>query len=159
VRSTHPHDQRHTAKITRTTSKSIDFFGRGGYNGDVVERQTSKNQFEVERWTSAMPKQTPTIKDVAAYAGVSVTTVTNVLNGRGHRFSEETRQKVLRAVEALGYRPNQVARSLVRRRSYTLGVVVEHFRGALLGNPTSPRFWTVCSPRRCRRAISSKSSP
>ena len=82
-----------------------------------------------------MPKQTPTIKDVAAYAGVSVTTVTNVLHGRGHRFSEETRQKVLRAVEALGYRPNQVARSLVRRRSYTLGVVVEHFRGALLGNP------------------------
>jgi LacI family transcriptional regulator len=82
-----------------------------------------------------MSKQTPTIKDVAAHAGVSVTTVTNVLHGRGNRFSEQTRQKVLRAVEALGYRPNQVARNLVQRRSHTLGVVVEHFRGALLGNP------------------------
>lgn len=82
-----------------------------------------------------MSRQTPTIKDVALRAGVSVTTVTNVLYGRGGRFSDETRRRVLQAVEELGYRPNQIARSLVRRRSNTLGVVVEHFRGALLGNP------------------------
>ncbi len=82
-----------------------------------------------------MPERTPTIRDVAERAGVSVTTVTNVLHGRGGRFSEETRARVLQAVEELGYRPNQIARSLVRRRSNTLGVVVEHFRGALLGNP------------------------
>lgn len=82
-----------------------------------------------------MSKQTPTIKDVAMRAGVSVTTVTNVLYGRGGRFSEETRERVMQAVEELGYRPNQIARSLVRRRSNTVGVVVEHFRGALLGNP------------------------
>lgn len=82
-----------------------------------------------------MPEGTPTIKDVAERAGVSVTTVTNVLHGRGGRFSEKTRERVLRAVEELGYRPNQIARSLVRRRSNTVGVVVEHFRGALLGNP------------------------
>lgn len=82
-----------------------------------------------------MSEGAPTIKDVAERAGVSVTTVTNVLYGRGGRFSEETRVRVLQAVEELGYRPNQVARSLVRRRSHTIGVVVEHFRGALLGNP------------------------
>ena len=78
---------------------------------------------------------TPTIKDVAERAGVSITTVTNVLHGRGGRFSEGTRERVLKAVEELGYRPNTIARSLVRRRSNTVGVVVEHFRGALLGNP------------------------
>lgn len=82
-----------------------------------------------------MSKQSSTIKDVAKLAGVSVTTVTNVLLGRSGRFSDETRERVLQAVERLGYRPNQIARSLVRRRSHTVGVVVEHFRGALLGNP------------------------
>lgn len=82
-----------------------------------------------------MPKQAPTIKDVAARAGVSVMTVTNVLHGRCSRYSPETEQKVLQAVDALGYRPNRIARSLVRQRSHTLGVVVEHFRGSLLQNP------------------------
>jgi len=82
-----------------------------------------------------LSRQTPTIKDVAERAGVSVTTVTNVLYGRSGRFSDETRARVLQAAEKLGYRPNQIARSLVRRRSNTLGVVIEHFRGALLGNP------------------------
>ena len=53
------------------------------------------------------------IKDVAAAAGVSVATVSHILNGvEGKRASEETRQRVLRVAEELGYAPNGLARGL-----------------------------------------------
>ncbi|MBX5469214.1 MAG: LacI family DNA-binding transcriptional regulator [Thermoleophilaceae bacterium] len=67
--------------------------------------------------------QRPTINDVAALSGVSKSTVSNVLRGTG-RVSGATRTRVLEAIEALGYRPNALARDLVRRRSNTLGVLV-----------------------------------
>jgi len=69
---------------------------------------------------------TVTIKDVARRAGVSVGTVSNALSGK-RPVSEATRQRVLRAVNELGYRPNEVARSLVTHRSHTLGVVAMGF--------------------------------
>lgn len=50
------------------------------------------------------------IKDVAERAGVSVATVSRVLNG--HSPVAETRERVLAAVQELGYRPNNVARAL-----------------------------------------------
>lgn len=53
----------------------------------------------------------PTIRDVAERAGVSVTTVSRVLNNRGY-ISEATRRKVYQAMEELDYQPNEVARSL-----------------------------------------------
>ena len=64
-----------------------------------------------------------TIKDVAKHCGVSVSTVSRVLNGRPdvHR---EVRERVLRAVEELGYVPNNSARDLVSRQSDAIGVVV-----------------------------------
>ena len=65
-----------------------------------------------------------TIKDVAARAGVSPSTVSNVLNGRFQRVSPETREQVIAAIRELGYRPNELARSLVRRRSGVIGVLV-----------------------------------
>ncbi len=52
------------------------------------------------------------IREVAHEAGVSVTTVSYVLNNKGN-ISEETRQRVLQAAEELGYVPNAAARSLV----------------------------------------------
>jgi LacI family transcriptional regulator len=62
---------------------------------------------------------------VAARAGVSQPTVSLVLSSNPKaRVASATRERVLRAAEELGYRPNVVARSLVRRRSYALGVVV-----------------------------------
>lgn len=64
-----------------------------------------------------------TVKDVAKLAGVSVATVSRVLVNGPH-VSEEKRQRVLEAVRALDYRPDQVARSLRRRRSNLLGLVV-----------------------------------
>jgi LacI family transcriptional regulator len=65
----------------------------------------------------------PTVKDVAEHAGVSVATVSRALSGYPH-VSAATRERVLKAVEALRYRPDQVARSLRRRRTNLIGLVV-----------------------------------
>ena len=65
----------------------------------------------------------PTIKDVAERAGVSVTTVSRVLNNRGY-ISEATRKKVYQAMEELDYQPNEVARSLFRKKSNIIGLIV-----------------------------------
>src|SRR5438093_9927212 len=62
--------------------------------------------------------------DVARRAGVSVATVSYVLNGGPRGVSEEKRQRVLAAVAALGYRPNAIARSLRARRTWILGLVL-----------------------------------
>ena len=63
-----------------------------------------------------------TIKQVAREAGVSTQTVSRVINNRPD-VAPATRQRVLAVIERLDYQPNIVARSLIRRRSYTLGVV------------------------------------
>jgi DNA-binding LacI/PurR family transcriptional regulator len=60
--------------------------------------------------------------DVARVAGVSHQTVSRVINGADH-VRPETRERVLRAMRELDYRPNSVARALVTGRSRTLGVV------------------------------------
>lgn len=65
----------------------------------------------------------PTIVDVAERAGVSKSLVSLVLRGAPN-VSDEKRAAVTRAAEEIGYRPNAVARSLVRRRSFVVGVMV-----------------------------------
>jgi len=67
-------------------------------------------------------KQRITIKQVAKEAGVSTQTVSRVINNRPD-VAPETRQRVLEVIERLGYQPSALARSLIRRRSHTLGVV------------------------------------
>lgn len=67
-------------------------------------------------------KRRITIKQVAEQTGVSTQTVSRVINGRPD-VAAKTRQRVLEAIEQLGYQPNALARSLIRRRSHTLGVV------------------------------------
>jgi DNA-binding LacI/PurR family transcriptional regulator len=64
-----------------------------------------------------------TIKDVAQRAGVGQGTVSRVLNGSGY-VSEDARQRVLDAVQALNYVPNAQARAMMTRRTMTLGVVL-----------------------------------
>lgn len=67
-----------------------------------------------------------TIKDVAKYCGVSVSTVSRVMNGHPD-VSAPVREKVLAAISELHYVPNRSAQDLVRARSDSIGVVV---RGA-----------------------------
>ena len=62
---------------------------------------------------------TTTIKDVAARAGLSVMTVSRVLNGERH-VSAQAREKVQAAIEALGYRRNVFARGLPGARSFLI---------------------------------------
>ncbi len=64
-----------------------------------------------------------TIREVAAHAGVSFKSVSNVVNDRPY-VSEELRRKVQHAIEELGYRPHSIARSLASRRTNILGVVL-----------------------------------
>jgi len=76
----------------------------------------------------------PTLRDVAARAGCSITTVSNILQGRSHLYREDTVEQVLRAAHELGYRPNSVARSLARRRTATIGVVLDPQHARLTHN-------------------------
>lgn len=68
-----------------------------------------------------------TLKDVAKETGLTVTTVSRVLNNRGY-ISDETRKKVNDAMKKLNYHPNEVARSLTKKSSNTIGVIVPHIR-------------------------------
>lgn len=79
-------------------------------------------------------KSAPTIRDVAEAAAVSVGTASNVLRGKHDLHAEETVQRVRSAAAALGYRKNAVARSLVQRRTRTLGVLLEPYHGRLTSN-------------------------
>ncbi len=65
---------------------------------------------------------TPTIRDVARLADVSIGTASKALNANG-RLSLETREKVLRVARELGYRPNDLAQSLHRNKSKTIGIL------------------------------------
>ena len=65
----------------------------------------------------------PTILDVARAAGVSKSTVSNVLR-EAPDVAPETRRRVLDAIERVGYTPNALARNLVRQRTTTVGIVV-----------------------------------
>lgn len=66
----------------------------------------------------------PTIKDVAKLAGVSISTVSRVMND-SKPVSPEARRKVLDAINKLDFKPNELARSLVMRKSNLIGVIVE----------------------------------
>lgn len=72
-----------------------------------------------------------TIRDVARVAAVSHQTVSRVING-GDRIAPETRARVERAITRLAFRPSHIARSLVSRRTRTVGLV--------MGDVASPFF-------------------
>jgi LacI family transcriptional regulator len=80
----------------------------------------------------------PLLRDVARRAGVSLTTVSIVLNGKaGSNIPPETQGRVVAAAAELGYRPNAMARGLRQRRSDTIGFVSDEiattpFAGAMI---------------------------
>ncbi|MFB4277604.1 LacI family DNA-binding transcriptional regulator [Nonomuraea sp. MTCD27] len=80
----------------------------------------------------------PTARQVAELANVSVATVSYVLSGRDRPVAAETRQRVLDAARQLGYTPNQAARSLRKRRTQRVCLVLSSFGGV----PTDERLAT-----------------
>lgn len=66
-----------------------------------------------------------TIKDVARLAEVSISTVSRVIND-SKPVSPEVRRRVLKIIDETGYKPNDIARSLVTRRSYLIGVIINN---------------------------------
>jgi LacI family transcriptional regulator len=69
-----------------------------------------------------MKSNRTTIREVARAAGVSIQTVSRVINNRPD-VSKETRQRICELIEEMRFQPNAVARSLIQQRSFTLGVV------------------------------------
>lgn len=81
------------------------------------------------------PGRRVTVHDVAARAGVSQPTASLVLSNHPRaRVAAATRQRVLAAAAELGYRPNVIARSLTRRRSFALGVIVSDVRNPFVAD-------------------------
>ncbi|MFI8305139.1 LacI family DNA-binding transcriptional regulator [Streptomyces sp. NPDC085927] len=89
------------------------------------------------------------LKDVAARAGVSARTVSNVVNGSA-RVAAQTRQRVQEAIDELGYRPNLAARSLRAGRTGIIGLAIPELHSpyfgelaGLLVDEARRRSWTV----------------
>ncbi|RKD29475.1 LacI family DNA-binding transcriptional regulator [Thermohalobacter berrensis] len=73
-----------------------------------------------------------TIDDIAKAAGVSSATVSRVLNNSGY-VKDETREKVLKAIKELNYTPSAIARSLSKKKTNTIGVVVPEINNPFFG--------------------------
>lgn len=83
------------------------------------------------------------MQDVAKKAGVSLTTVSRVLNNRGY-IGDETREKVNKAMKELNYFPNDVARSLFNKRTNLIGLIIPTVSNPFFGELT---FYieTICN--------------
>lgn len=83
---------------------------------------------------NALPKKwgekMTTIEDVAKKASTSIATVSRVLNNK-KGFSEETRQRVLNAIEETGYESNAIAKSLKTNKTHTIGVIIPNISSML----------------------------
>jgi LacI family transcriptional regulator len=73
-----------------------------------------------------------TIRTVAEYAGVSISTVSRVLNSPD-KVSPETRERVMKAVRALNYHPNEVARKLSSKKPQSIGLLVPYISSLFVG--------------------------
>ncbi|RED56310.1 LacI family DNA-binding transcriptional regulator [Cohnella lupini] len=76
-----------------------------------------------------------TIKDIADKVGVTVTSVSRVLNNRGY-ISEMLKKRVQEAMEELNYQPNEVARSLIRKKSNIIGLIIPDVSHPFFGEVT-----------------------
>jgi len=83
------------------------------------------------------PKRT-TIKDVAQAAGVSISTVSNAINGKTTAMTEETLARIQQTMQELDYRPNSVARGLATQRTATLGLIITEIETPLFLQAVTP---------------------
>ena len=71
-----------------------------------------------------------TIRDIAKLSNVSIATVSKIINGKDSNISDATRRRVKKIMKEQNYTPNPIARTLVTKRSDTLGIIVPD-----IGNP------------------------
>ncbi|QUI23154.1 LacI family DNA-binding transcriptional regulator [Vallitalea pronyensis] len=76
-----------------------------------------------------------TIKDVAKKANVSTATVSRVINNKSEGITEEMRQHVQKVIDEMGYTPSHLARGMVTKKTYTIGLVIQDIR-----NPFFPKM-------------------
>jgi LacI family transcriptional regulator len=76
-----------------------------------------------------------TIKEIAKLAGVSITTVSLIINGKDQSIGAETRERVLKIIEDQNYVPNTIARSMITKQTNTLGLLIPDI--------TNPYFATM----------------
>ncbi len=76
-----------------------------------------------------------TLKQLAQEAGVSIATVSKVVNGRDEHISEATRKRIRELVESSGYRPNAIAKGLKEKKTNTIGFVLPD-----ISNPFFPEI-------------------
>ena len=82
-----------------------------------------------------------TLKEIAREAGVSMTTVSNVINGNTGRVSEATIERIQEIIRRSGYVPNQAARSLAQRESYIVAIIAQCREGEnMFRNPYMAEF-------------------
>ncbi len=85
--------------------------------------------------TTRKASKRPTMRDVAALAGVSVQTVSNHVNGRHQFMADSTSSRVAAAMDELGYHPNLTARGLRSAKTKTLGLLVLDEHARFLADP------------------------
>ncbi len=78
-----------------------------------------------------MPRKATTLRDVAQRAGFGVSTVSYVLNGNDDHVSAATREQILNSARELGYRRNAIARSMVRQKTATIGLIISELQNPL----------------------------
>lgn len=108
---------------TETTPLCSAYPGLADVTRDSSHPTNYTREVPTEGKEARMSSREPTLADVAELAGVSLTTVSRVLNNRGY-LSEKTKKNVADAIKTLGYRPNSLARALHGKRTQTVGLIV-----------------------------------
>ena len=122
--------ERNFNKVTSQEVTSQDEAFQKAACGKIALQKASTRGKARERWSMLVARsgREPTIKDIAKAAGVSVSTVSHVLNEYGD-ISEDTEQKVREVMKELNYHPSALARRLVRKRSYILQLLLFSVEG------------------------------
>lgn len=71
-----------------------------------------------------------TIRDIAKYADVSVSTVSKVLNGKDHDIGVATKERVMRIIQEHQYTPNRLAQSMITGQTQTIGLIIPDIRNS-----------------------------
>ena len=98
-----------------TAQKSIDKRANTKYTKQTFSLNVFVKGFRMERVS---------IKTVAEKTGFSITTISRVMNNKKGFYSEETKKKILKAIDELQYEPNSIARNLKIKRSNSIGIIV-----------------------------------